>query len=84
VFEGGWTATLLVQPAAWSVPVAFAVMVLVSLATPRRIAPDVARTMVRLHTPEQVEVDRGDWQPRALRARGGARSSPRSSPRSSH
>jgi Na+(H+)/acetate symporter ActP len=84
VFEDGWTATLLVQPAAWSVPVAFAVMVLVSLATPRRIAPDVARTMVRLHTPEQVEVDRGDWQPRALRARGGARSSPRSSPRSSH
>jgi cation/acetate symporter len=84
VFEGGWAATLLTQPAAWSVPVSFAVMVLVSLATPLRIASDVARTMVRLHTPEQVDVDRGDWQPRAVRPRGGARSSPRSSPRSSH
>lgn len=69
VVETGWPAALLVQPAAWSVPIAFAVMVGVSLATPRRMASDVARTMVRLHTPEQVEVDRGDWQPRATRMR---------------
>jgi len=65
--DSGWSAALLLQPAAWTVPVAFAVMIVVSLATPRRMAPDVARTMVRLHTPEQVEVDRGDWQPRATR-----------------
>jgi cation/acetate symporter len=65
--DDGWARALLVQPAAWSVPVAFAVMIGVSLATPHRIASDVARTMVRLHTPEQLEVDRGDWQPRATR-----------------
>jgi cation/acetate symporter len=67
VVEGGWPAALLVQPAAWTVPLGFAVMIGVSLATPHRIASDVARTMVRLHTPEQLEVDRGDWQPRATR-----------------
>ncbi|HET7691155.1 MAG TPA: cation acetate symporter [Nocardioidaceae bacterium] len=55
----GWTAALLAQPAAWSVPTAFATMVVVSLLTPRRIPPNVARTMVRLHTPEAVELDRG-------------------------
>jgi cation/acetate symporter len=65
----GWPAALLAQPAAWSVPVAFAVMVLVSLATPRRVAPNVARTMVRLHMPEQISVDRGDFQPRLARLR---------------
>ncbi|MGH3713074.1 MAG: cation acetate symporter [Micromonosporaceae bacterium] len=56
----GWVSALLAQPAAWTVPLAFAVMVAVSLATPRRTAPHVARTMVRLHTPEQLDVDRGD------------------------
>jgi Na+(H+)/acetate symporter ActP len=55
----GWTATLLAQPAAWSVPSAFLVMVAVSLLTPRRLPTDVARTMVRLHTPEAVDLDRG-------------------------
>jgi cation/acetate symporter len=69
IVDGGWNAALLIQPAAWSVPVAFAVMIVVSVATSRRMAPDVARTMVRLHTPEQVDVDRGDWQPRAARVR---------------
>jgi Na+(H+)/acetate symporter ActP len=60
----GWAGALLAQPAAWTVPVGFAVMVGVSLATPNRVAPGIARTMVRLHTPEQVDVDRGSWQPR--------------------
>ncbi len=55
----GWTATLLGQPAAWSVPVAFTTMVLVSRATASR-RPAHARTfLVRLHTPEALEVDRG-------------------------
>jgi cation/acetate symporter len=67
VADGGWSGALLAQPAAWTVPIAFAVMVGVSLATPRRTAPNVARTMVRLHMPEQVDVDRGDFQPRATR-----------------
>lgn len=39
------------------------VMIVVSLATPQRMAPGVIRTMVRLHTPEQLEVDRGRWHP---------------------
>ncbi|WP_427016927.1 cation acetate symporter [Pseudarthrobacter sp. P1] len=44
---------LLAQPAAWTVPAAFAVMVLVSLATPGRRNAGVARFMTRLHVPER-------------------------------
>jgi Na+(H+)/acetate symporter ActP len=56
----GLFGALMAQPALWSVPVAFTVMVLVSLATGRRRThPVVRRVMVRLHTPEGVEVDRG-------------------------
>lgn len=50
----GWPAALLAQPAAWTVPVAFAVMVGVSLATRRRIPLDVGRTMLALHAPEEL------------------------------
>jgi len=57
--HSGWTAALLAQPAAWTVPITFATMVGVSLATQRRIPPNVGRTMVRLHTPEAVELNRG-------------------------
>ncbi|WP_449063796.1 sodium/solute symporter [Planomonospora algeriensis] len=60
----GLTGALLAQPAAWTVPIAFLVMVVVSLLTPGRIPKGVARTMVRLHTPETLKVDRGDWRPR--------------------
>jgi Na+(H+)/acetate symporter ActP len=55
----GWTAALLDQPAAWTVPAAFLTMIVVSLATQRRLPPNVSRTMVRLHTPEAVQLDRG-------------------------
>lgn len=61
--EAGWWGPFLAQPAAWTMPLAFLVMVAVSLATPRRIAPGVTRTMIRLHTPESVELNRGDWDP---------------------
>jgi cation/acetate symporter len=54
-----WRDTLLGQPAAWSVPLAFATMVAVSLATPSAVPPHTRRFMVRLHTPEVVPVDRG-------------------------
>lgn len=54
----GWVGTLLGQPAAWSVPVGFALMVGVSLATAKQRPRDVSRTMVRLHTPEGVSVRR--------------------------
>jgi cation/acetate symporter len=61
--RGGWVGALLGQPAAWTVPIGFLVMIAVSLATPHRIAPGVVRTMVRLHTPEQLDLDRGPWRP---------------------
>ncbi|GHH63876.1 hypothetical protein GCM10017673_05430 [Streptosporangium violaceochromogenes] len=61
----GLAGALLAQPAAWSVPVAFVVMIVVSLLTPGRIPPGVARIMVRLHTPETLDLDRGDWRPRS-------------------
>jgi Na+(H+)/acetate symporter ActP len=55
----GWADTLLAQPAAWTVPIAFLTMFAVSRATRDAVPAHMARTMVRLHTPEQVDVDRG-------------------------
>ena len=55
----GWVADLLGQPAAWTVPLAFLTMIGVSLLTPHRVPSHVARFMVRLHTPEAVDLDRG-------------------------
>ncbi|MGA8988398.1 cation acetate symporter [Aeromicrobium sp.] len=54
----GWLGVLMSQPAAWSVPVGFGLMVGVSLLTRGDVPLNVARTMVRLHTPERLEVDR--------------------------
>ena len=56
---GGWAGALLGQPAAWTVPLSFAVTVLTSLATRSTIPQHVLRTMVRLHAPEDVDLDRG-------------------------
>ncbi|MFI5487866.1 cation acetate symporter [Micromonospora echinaurantiaca] len=58
----GWPATLTTQPAAWTVPLAFTVMVAVSLATRRRAPADVAATMLRLHTPESLRLQPGRQQ----------------------
>jgi len=58
IADGGWPASLLAQPAAWTVPVSFAVMVGVSLATRDRVPADVGRTMLRLHAPEALGLDR--------------------------
>jgi cation/acetate symporter len=58
----GWASVLLSQPAAWSVPLAFATMVVVSRLTRAEVPADVHRIMVRLHTPEQVQLDRGQTQ----------------------
>ncbi|MDA8187086.1 MAG: cation acetate symporter [Dehalococcoidales bacterium] len=46
--------TLLVQPALWSLPVAFLTMVGVSLATQKRVPADVKLKMLRLHVPESL------------------------------
>jgi cation/acetate symporter len=63
----GWPAALLAQPAAWSIPLALTTSVLVSLATPSTVPSHVARIMVRLHTPEAVDVDRRMMSPTARR-----------------
>ncbi|MFD2766382.1 cation acetate symporter [Micromonospora eburnea] len=52
----GWPATLTTQPAAWTVPLAFTVMVAVSMATRRRLPRDVGTTMLRLHAPEALRL----------------------------
>jgi cation/acetate symporter len=57
--HGGWAEVLLTHPAAWSVPLAFSTMVVVSWMTPRRVPLHVDTTMVRLHTPEALPLDRG-------------------------
>jgi Na+(H+)/acetate symporter ActP len=62
----GLAGALLAQPAAWTVPAAFAVMIGVSLLTPHSTPAGVARTMVRLHTPESLEVNRGTWRPKQV------------------
>jgi cation/acetate symporter len=56
--SGGWFAALVDQPAAWSVPLAFAAMVVVSRMTRTRIPTHTGRFLVRLHTPETVPLDR--------------------------
>ncbi|MDQ2737649.1 MAG: hypothetical protein M3Y35_03285, partial [Actinomycetota bacterium] len=52
--ETGWIAVLLAQPAAWTVPLTFAIMILGSLLTPGRVPLDVGQVMVRLHAPESL------------------------------
>jgi Na+(H+)/acetate symporter ActP len=55
----GWPGALLAQPAAWTLPAAVVVMVTVSALTSRRVPAGVTRIMVRLHTPESMDLDRG-------------------------
>jgi Na+(H+)/acetate symporter ActP len=61
----GWFGAVVSQPALCTVPLAFATMVGVSLATRDRLPAHLARTMVRLHTPEDIELDRGSYHPEA-------------------
>jgi cation/acetate symporter len=52
----GWPAILVDEPAAWSVPLAFIVMISVSLATHRRVPAGVGLTMLRLHAPDALHL----------------------------
>jgi cation/acetate symporter len=45
------------------VPLAFATMVVVSLATRSHAPEHVAQTMVRLHAPEHIDLNRGSFHP---------------------
>lgn len=51
---GGWPAVLIGYPAAVSVPVAFATMIVVSRLTRASIPDDVAQTFARMHVPENL------------------------------
>jgi cation/acetate symporter len=53
---GGWAGVLIGQPAAWTVPLAFTVMVLGSLATRRTVPADVGTTMLRMHAPDALGI----------------------------
>ena len=55
--RSGLAAAMLAQPAAWSVPTAFAVMIGVSLRTRGSLPVSVGRMMVRLHAPERLHLD---------------------------
>lgn len=51
----GWR-TIFEYPALVTVPLSFAVMVLVSQATRHRVPADVARVMLRMHAPERLRI----------------------------
>ncbi|WP_445166606.1 sodium/solute symporter [Mycolicibacterium sp. Dal123E01] len=51
---GGWLTTLIGYPAAVTVPLAFATMVIASRLTRDTVPPDVARTFARMHVPERL------------------------------
>ncbi len=51
---GGWPAVLIGYPAAVSVPLAFATMIVVSRLTRATVPPDVAQTFARMHLPENL------------------------------
>jgi Na+(H+)/acetate symporter ActP len=55
--DDSWYEVLLSRPAAWTVPLGFAVMYVVSLLTPRHVPPGVQRAMVKLHAPENLGLD---------------------------
>lgn len=52
--RSGWLHALMAWPAVWSVPMGFAAMVLVSLATRSLIPASTGSTRVRLHLPEAL------------------------------
>ncbi|MDT5030795.1 MAG: hypothetical protein QOC94_966 [Actinoplanes sp.] len=52
----GWPAQLIGQPAAWTVPLTFVVMVTGSLVSSRRVPADVGALMLRLHAPESLRL----------------------------
>jgi len=51
---GGWPAVLIGYPAAVSVPLAFATMIVVSRLTRTQVPADVAQTFARMHLPENL------------------------------
>ncbi|HET9072418.1 MAG TPA: hypothetical protein VFN60_10940 [Acidimicrobiales bacterium] len=54
----GWPAVLLGTPALWTVPLAFATMIVVSRLTPGAVPADVTARLLALHLPEAVRAPR--------------------------
>ncbi len=73
-FDGGWPAALLAQPAAWTVPSAFGVMVVGSLLTRGRVPADVGRTMLAMHAPDDLGLP--GWADRSSSGSTARRSQP--------
>src|SRR3984885_8347738 len=63
----GWGAVLTSQPAIWTVPLSFGVMIVVSLLTQRTVPANVGQVMLRMHLPEALSrqayrtVSQGSW-----------------------
>jgi Na+(H+)/acetate symporter ActP len=55
---GGILGALLAEPAAWTVPVAFTVMVVGSRLSRGGVPPGTNRTMAQLHAPESLDLRR--------------------------
>jgi cation/acetate symporter len=49
----GWPAALLAQPAAWTVPIAFAACIVGSLLSQSKVPADTHARLARMHTPER-------------------------------
>ena len=64
----GWFGVVMRQPAAVTVPMAFATMIVVSVLTRSTVPKHVNLTMVRLHAPEHIDLDRGSFHPDPSRA----------------
>jgi Na+(H+)/acetate symporter ActP len=58
--HSGWIGALLAEPAAMTVPIAFAVMIAGSVATRARITPRINAVMVMMHAPESLQLPRPD------------------------
>jgi hypothetical protein len=65
----GWFGAVLSQPALVTVPLSFGAMVVGSLLTAAWLPAHVGPTMVRLHTPEHIDLDRGSYHPEQRHAR---------------
>jgi Na+(H+)/acetate symporter ActP len=59
----GWFGAVLTQPALVTVPLSFTVMVAGSLLTRAQLPRHLSQTMVRLHAPEHLSLDRGSYHP---------------------
>ncbi len=57
VIPDGWAGALVSAPTAWATPLAFIITILTSMATQGSRPRRWARTMTRLHTPEDVFAD---------------------------